>query len=183
MSISSERFQFLENKYGDVASWAIWDPNNRKDPTIIRRNVDDLNPSLVMVGLNISASLPNKWSNFHIGPKDGKLMQAFNTEPYRGAYMTDLIKYEIEANSANIMSLIRDGAIDPTKHAASFKEEMADVGANRETLFIVFGGLASNLFKKHLVQDFPRWISVRHYSDRVSAEAWAIETLSRISPI
>lgn len=181
MAVNRSDFQHLETKYGRFVSWAIWNPTNRKCPKIIDDKLARLNPSIVMIGLNVSANLENSWSNFHIGRNDGKLMYAFNDSDYRGAYMTDLIKEEVEPNSKKIMDRIRSGELDVKPHVSVFLEEMADIGANDNSLFIIFGGDASAQFRKHLGKKFPNRVFCRHYSDRVRTDRWAIETLEKLA--
>ena len=140
-----ERYDRLRKAYAGFASWAIWNPDERRDTAIIENCVEELHARAVMVGLNISAPLTVPWSNFHIGRNDGKLASAFNQGPYRGAYMTDLIKGEVEVSSATLMRRIRTEQIDLSRHIADFKTETKLIGATRESLFVLFGGDVSRL--------------------------------------
>lgn len=133
-----------------------------------------------MVGLNISAPLPLPWSNFRIGRNDRKLIHAFNEGCFRGAYMTDLIKGEVEVNSANIQKRIRSGDLDINRHISDFVTEMKDIGATESPFFILFGGLVSELFTKYLAGDYPLYVSCQHYAVYGSSETWASETLERL---
>lgn len=173
-------FEKLRAKYGRYASWAIWNPLDRKDVSVIDENLSDLHARTVMVGLNISAALTVPWSNFHIGRNDRKLEHAFNRGPFRGSYMTDLIKNEIEVNSGNLMGRIRRNEIDIHRHVSSFQKEIFDIGADESSQFILFGGHVSDLFRKYLGKGYPKHISVRHYAVYGSAESWAHDTLNII---
>ena len=131
MSLAPHELKALEDKYGHYASWAIWNPDAsiKMDTEVIATHIEQLHTSVVMVGLNISNALPQPWSNFHFGLHDRKLNYAFNQSPYRGAYMTDIIKGEIDAKSSNIKAKIKSGEIDIAKHVSLFKTEMEDVEA------------------------------------------------------
>jgi len=140
MEFTSVSFGSLANKYGGHASWAVWNSDALRDTDVISKNLHCLKTSVIMVGLNISANLPRHWSNFHGGRHDRKLMYAFNDSPYRGAYMTDIIKGEIEAKSGKLKRRIKRRDVDLQKHVSTFRCEMNDLGVNRQALFILFGG-------------------------------------------
>ena len=133
-------FTQLETKYAQHASWAIWNSRDLDDTTVIRENLPDLKTSVVMVALNISRELPGPWRNFHSRDHARKLMYAFNQSPYRGAYMTDIIKDYVEPNSARLRKQLLSGQLDAASALQIFREEMKDLGANDHTLFILFGG-------------------------------------------
>ena len=59
--------------------------------------------------------------------------------------------------------------------------EMNDIGATKNSFFILFGGLVSDLFKKYLVDSFPHYVSCQHYAVYGSSETWASETLERLA--
>lgn len=183
MVFSNAQYESLARKYGDVASWAIWDQKDRKNPQVIEINIETLHSSIIMVGLNISAPTPVRWSNFHIGRNDGKLSKAFDKNPFRGSYMTDLIKKEVCASSADLMQRIRRTDINLQKHISEFRIEMNDLGATDRTLFVLFGNDVANLFKENLGRLFPKNVLCRHYAYRISGDKWAAETLNRIKPL
>ena len=132
----------------------------------IEDNIISLHSSVVMVGLNISKPLEHLWSNFHFGRHDVKLMYAFNNSLFKGSYMTDIIKNEVDANSSNIRSKLKNKEIKIEDHVSYFLEEMNDVGANKNSLFLVFGDLAYSLFSKHFSKHFPLALKCKHYSAR-----------------
>ncbi len=180
MAISLEHFEELEKKYGGFSSWAIWNPNDPRDASIMRENLGDLKPWIVMVGLNVSAPLPYPWANFRIGRNDRKLIHAFNQGPYRGAYMTDIVKGEVEVRSDNIKKRIKSGELDIQKHIEAFEIEMSNIGADRRTHFILFGGLVDEIFTRYLSSRFPLHLSCQHYAVYGSSESWAKNTLIKI---
>jgi hypothetical protein len=157
-------FETIERKYAAYASWAVWNPADLLDSSVIRENLGDLKTSVVMVALNISRALPADWRNFHSRDHARKLMLAFNASPYRGAYMTDLIKNESDPDSGRLSQRIQDGAIDVQHHLATFREEMRDIGATDRTLFVLFGQPVTRLFRKHLALIYPNNVSCVHYS-------------------
>ncbi|MBK8467050.1 MAG: hypothetical protein IPL32_14610 [Chloracidobacterium sp.] len=176
MAIDLNTFEKLGKKYGDVGSWAIWNPSNAKDTGIIAENMLTLKPSIVMGGLNISAFRSETWSNFRGGKNDRKLIYAFNDSPYRGAYMTDLIKGEIEPKSYKLIQMLRSDPVKTRKHIEVFRDEMSDIGADSQSLFILFGGYVSNLFAEHLGQNFANSVSVPHYARHGTDLDWLEDT-------
>jgi hypothetical protein len=127
-------------------------------------HLDTLKTSVVVIGLNVSRAVANRWLNFHSRDHARKLMFAFNNSPYRGAYMTDLIKGEIEANSGRMSARIRNGKVDIQKHINTFRAEMHDVGVQQYDLFILFGADVTNVFTTHLARIYPNYVRCPHYS-------------------
>ena len=157
-------FEQLERKYAQHAAGRFGMATIWTDTNVIRQNLQDLKTSVVMVALNISAALPSQWRNFHSRDHARKLMYAFNQSPYRGAYMTDLIKAYVEPSSARLQKQLSSGHVNLASHVKSFHEEMKDLGANDHTLFILFGGQVTKLFNTHLAETYPNRISCPHYS-------------------
>ena len=157
-------FESLERKYAQHASWAIWNSKDPEDTTVIRENLEDLKTSVVMVALNISRALSGQWQNFHSRDHARKLMYAFNQSPYRGAYMTDLIKGYVEPRSAQLRKQLSDGRLRLSSHLETFGNEMNDLGANNRTLFILFGGEVTKLFNTYLAGKYPNHVGCPHYS-------------------
>jgi len=91
-------------------------------------------------------------------------MFAFNESPYRGAYMTDVIKGEVEAKAGNLLARIRTGTVAVAKHVDTFRAEMHDVGVREHALFILFGKDAADLFRSHLAGIYPNHVKCPHYS-------------------
>lgn len=164
MGVTQSLFDDLAEKYSMYSSWAIWSPANPADARIIAKHLDSLNTSVVMVGLNVAGQLRSPWQNFHGGSHDCKLIYAFNDSPYRGAYMTDIIKGEIETSSGRLLARIRDGSIAVGRHINTFRTEMQEVGVHEHALFILFGGNVTHFFKDHLARFYPNHVSCAHYS-------------------
>src|SRR6266581_1698174 len=106
MIVTQSNFDTLAERYGMFSSWAIWNPYDPADSQIIADHLNSLKTSVVLTGLNVSARVRTHWQNFHGCPHDRKLMFAFNHSPYRGAYMPDIIKGEIEASSHELLARI-----------------------------------------------------------------------------
>ncbi len=175
-----EEYQHLKVKYGNVASWAIWNENNHKDTLIIEENIGLLNSRYVGVALNISNPV-KEWSNFR-GTHCRKLEQAFNKTSIRGFYLTDVLKNIVEKNSSVILKKIKSNEIKIESHIASFIEEMKDVKITEETIFLTFGYLANELFTKHLKQIYPnnKVIKLKHYSARGTDKEWVKLAIEKI---
>ena len=165
MALKQGLLDELAVKYGMFSSWAIWNPANPADARIVTEHQGCLKASIVMVGLNISGPIPNTWQNFHSADHARKLMFAFNDSPYRGAYMTDIIKGEVESKSGRLMARLRNGSIDVQKHIDTFRTEMCDLGAHEHSLFILFGKDVAQFFANHLAAIYPNHVSCAHYSN------------------
>ena len=172
----------IKNKYGDVASWAVWkSPDN--DNLATNMDIDDLfdierNPELlkqlqnniIMVGYNFSRQTDDfpKFHNFHSFKGDNvnhttlrnasKIRYAFKGTPYWGAYMTDIIKNHPESKSKNVdlSNLDEDFRI--------FRDELETLQADNPVI-IAFGSKVYTLLKNHLKpQEYSRLIRVTHYA-------------------
>lgn len=160
--MDESKLQVLADKYGFTSSWAIWNPDDISDLSVIESNHLKLFMNVVMVGLNVSADIKEPWQNFHMGPNDRKLIKAFNDTSYRGAYMTDLIKDHTEANSGK---LLKDLTEDQLKNNFKrFYEEMDVLGADKSTLFILFGNQVKELFLREPIFHFNNIVCCMHYA-------------------
>src|SRR6202022_3052299 len=109
-------------KYGHYASWAIWADGTDKpkdnvgDLRLFESSEDyallnQLNPNVVLVGLNISRRIQSALGNFHDGrpsSMDYKIRYALKGTVLWGAYMTDIIKDFEQKASGKVMSYLRD---------------------------------------------------------------------------
>jgi hypothetical protein len=181
--ISANKLNEIGERYGEYSSWAIWNPDDIRDTSLIEQNRQELRTDIVMVGLNVSKdiSVLGSWANFHAGPNDRWLRFAFNDSRFRGAYLTDILKGEIDVSSSNVMAGIRAGLIDIDQHIVQFRHEMSDVGANVETLFVVFGKGAQSLFGSYLQALYPKIVFCEHFASTHRAKAtWRSETLTAL---
>ena len=184
MGFDQSKFDELAAKYGWCSSWAVWDPAYPEDAAIIANHVAELKTSVVLVALNISREIRNDWQNFHghLGEHARKLMYAFNESPYRGAYMTDLIKGEVEPNADRLMAKVRSGKIDLCKHVNAFNAEMSHVGVHKHSLFILFGDKVEKLFRlADLHTVYLNHVRCTHYSyTGYTDPEWVEETWSKL---
>jgi len=174
--ITDQKLKNIANYYGKFASWAVWDKSNPKVLSFIERSITKLHTNVVIVGLNISQELSSNWLNYHTEGHDRKLRYAFNESPYFGAYMTDIIK-KVEVRSQKIKHEIKFGIIPIHDHINDFRKEMKFVGADQDTLFILLGKDASDIFQKELDAEFPNNVSCYHCSYyRLTDAAWVENT-------
>lgn len=170
----------VKSRYGRYASWAIWNPNDVSDTSIIEKHISDLNPNIVMIGLNVSGSIDRDWRNFHSnhrGSSDRKLMKVFNNSVYRGAYMTDFIKDVITPKSILVRKYLKKPLIN--KYIDEFESELECIETNNP-LIIVFGAdkneftkVFKEIFeKKYIVKNIP------HYSSWGTDKEWAEKALA-----
>ena len=125
--ISIDEFNSQKEKYGHQSSWAIWAaPGKRPKDNVgnlkifetdnINHHLDELNPHIVFVGLNISRKIMEPLGNFH-DPRpqsmDYKIRYALADSPYWGAYMTDVIKDFEQKVAGNVMKyLVKNQAFE-----------------------------------------------------------------------
>jgi len=171
----------LKEKYGSVASWALWNDDNEKDTSIIEENIGLLHSRFVGIGLNISKPV-STWSNFRGGKHDRKLRKTFNKGRLKGFYLTDFLKNVVEKNSTVIEQKIKNQELQLDSHISFFLEEMKDVKINDETEFIIFGKQTFTLFNKYLKPLFPKnnIILLKHYSARGTDKEWIKSTLEEM---
>jgi hypothetical protein len=174
MGLTPRVFHKLKAKYGKHSSWAIWNHDKPEDTEVIKPNLNCLNISVVLVALNISKRIPTNWQNFHGRDHARKLMYAFNKSPYRGAYMTDLIK-EVEVDSGMLWARIKNRPDYVDEQIAKFRHEMDDVGVQKHALFILFGKQAAKIFENRLADVYPNHVRCPHYSRRGTDAQWVDE--------
>ena len=104
----------LKEEY-PTSSWALWSSDFPKDGCIeedstefyefVKRNRDQLRPSIVLLSLNPSTQLPSDYQNFHsTDPKhrNDQFRDLVEDADLEGAYMTDLVERVVEADSGNV---------------------------------------------------------------------------------
>ena len=179
--ISESKFLEIRNKYGEFASWAIWNTDNESDTKIFDQNIQKLHTNWVLIGLNISKPV-RIWGNFRGGKHDRKIKYAFSNTSIFGAYMTDLIKKsEISANK--ILKGIETGDIDLSIQIITFVEELKCVGVNENTKFIIFGATARTVYDEYYAKYFPsnKVYYLKHYSGRGTDKDWVENIWNRLS--
>lgn len=175
-------FSEIKTKYGHYASWAIWPevgltPKSNMgdlsifDPEKNKELFKQLNPNVVMVGLNISAPIDRPFGNFHSHDtkfNDYKVRYAFKGTPHYGAYMTDIIKDFEQKISGQVMKYLRANPEFENLNIRAFEQELKDIGANDPTL-IAFGGDVHQILQRHFKDQY-RIVKIPHYSHYLSKE-------------
>lgn len=177
MSIRKQ-YELLAKKYGQYASWAIWDEKDESDPKIIQSHIKDLNSKYVFIALNASGDFRREgpWANFRGGKHDRKLKFACNDTALRGSYLTDLFKGVKEADSKEVQKHLTDEFMKQS--VSQFCEEMLDIGATKNTVYIVLGTPTSVLgksFKAHFLVPLAskNVVYYNHYSNyRLTDKEW-----------
>ena len=179
-----EKFKFIKDKYGPVASWAVWKEvgetpkSNMGDLNILdpQQNpnlLSQLKPDVVFVGLNTSRNINDSppFSNFHPNystAQDYKTRFALKGTELWGGYMTDIIKDYPELHGQKVMSFLRDKPDVEKKNIETFREELKDLGAENRTI-IAFGGDVYSILKRNLQNEFIIF-KVTHYSAYINEQ-------------
>lgn len=181
--IAKEKFELIKEKYGYVASWAVWvDADEKPKSNIgdlgvfdINKNphlLEQLKPEVVMVGLNFARTVEKKiFGNFHDPSpygQDYKIRYAFQNTKYYGAYMTDIIKDLVLLEAGNVVSHLKNNPEFEKQNIELFRKELADLGAVNP-LLIAFGNDAFNVLNKYFTDTY-EIIKVPHYSNHISKE-------------
>ena len=195
--ISKDIYLKMMNKYGDVASWAVWAEEGLKpksnmgdisifdlqyNPTLL----DALTNNVVMIALNFSRPLvPVKpFMNFHDSnpsANDFKIRFAFRGTPYWGAYMTDVIKNEVEVDSKQLKKILKENPELVQKNISSLRGELSDLGSARP-IILAFGLKTYDLLKENLCEtEYSYLVKLTHYSHFIGHENYKINVLSQIA--
>ena len=184
-----ERFNRIKEKHQYYASWAVWAEGEMPmhnvgdlsvlDPTFNKQLLEQLNPNIVLVALNIAAAdIEEPWGNFHSGwhhAQDYKIRHAMRDTPLWGAYMTDIIKNHPELVAANVQAYLAQNPDVERKHVQNFKQELKDIGA-RQPKLIAFGNVVHNILTRNLGNDFEIF-KINHYSHFISRDAYRSQVL------
>lgn len=135
--MNKKKYLQIKERYYLDSSWAIWDETNIRNVGVIEKHLTDLNPHVILVGLNPARKedIDQSWKNFHVGRNDYRLMRAFNRSDFRGAYMTDFVKgvHTPQANDIRL-ELIGDRL---EYHLNEFKKELELLG-NKNYFILLF---------------------------------------------
>ena len=196
MSISRDRFDELQQLWGDHASWAVWQLNSPEerpkahvgdrtvlDPAANPDLLDVLTSEVIMIGLNASSRSGGgqAWANFHDASPDAndfKLRFAAQGTSFWGAYMTDALVDFPETDSALVASYIKSNPVKVTSQLDRLDEEILSVGAT-DPVLVALGGLAFDLVR-HRFEAKYRVVKVTHYAHFVSKEALREEMVTVI---
>jgi hypothetical protein len=182
--ITREKFNFIKEKYGLYASWAIWVHEDEKpksnmgdltvlDPEINKNLLSELNPNVVLVALNFSkGSIKEPFGNFHSNrgtATDYKTRYALRDSPYWGGYMTDIIKDYSEKESGKLVKYLKTKKSFEQGNAEFFRQEMKDIGAEKPTL-VAFGNAVYDILKRNLPEF--KIVKIPHYAHHMSKEKY-----------
>jgi len=184
--ITKEKFYSVKEKYGRVASWAIWahedeEPKSNMgdltvlDPEINKNLLSELNPNVVLVALNFSENVDHKpFENFHAGGKfqDYKTRYAIRDSPYWGGYMTDIIKNRPEKKSKELVKYLETHPDEVQSNVESFRQELRDIGAEKPKL-VAFGRAVYDILKRNLPEF--EIVKITHYAHFMSKEKYREE--------
>ena len=177
VTFNKTEYARLKNLYGKCSSWAVWNPEQQADASIIKDYLDKLHTRYVFCGLNISKPLSGvSWQNFHGGKHDRKLMQACNITELRGSYLTDIFKYVPTGTAKELRKHLKKKENNHliAENVEDFIEEMANLKANSGTTFILLGNDVERYFNAHFKSKmkYHDVIKYRHYASRGTDEAW-----------
>ena len=192
MAISENIFEYVRDRYGLFASWAVWpEPgikpkSNMEDlsifePPRLKKTLEALHNDYVLVALNISTiEIKTPLSNFH--GQNGEVYKAryaLSDTPLWGSYMTDILKDFPEPDSSKVEKVIKNDPSLIIPHLNFFREEMSMLG-NKDTTLVAFGGLVYSILSDHLSAEFSV-AKIDHYAVRLSKEKYRKKVLAQIA--
>jgi len=177
-----DQYLKIAKKYGHYASWALWSDAGEKPKSNIgdismfdiSKNpniLEQLNPNIIMCGLNISRKIEYTFGNFHDGrpqAQDYKIRYAFKNSKYNGAYMTDIIKDFEHVVSGTVITYLKNNSAFVKQNLAIFEQELMDL-KSVNPLVIAFGNHAFNILEKHFKKKY-HIVRLPHYSMHISKE-------------
>jgi hypothetical protein len=169
-----DKYIEIKEKYGNESSWAIWsemldtNTSNMSDISFFDdKNIyKELNPQIIMVGLNISEPLSGKsFSNFH-GKGGGayKLRYGLKDTPCWGAYLTDIIKNFPEPDSNKVLKHLKENPDFLEENINLFRDELSDLGSVNPRVY-AFGDAAFKILDDIPEKEFTL-TKLIHYSYR-----------------
>ena len=188
--LTAERFNLIRKEYGYWASWAVWaeegdtPKSNIGDLAVfdVESNpavLDELNPNIILVGLNISrGSIKNPLGNFHDRRKeamDYKIRFALKDTPFWGAYMTDVIKDFNQKESGKVAQYLRKNRSFEKTNIDILMNEINALGVTNPTI-VAFGNEAHSILLRNLKDEY-QVIKLSHYSAYASKETYRQEVL------
>ena len=182
--ITKEKFDFIKEKYGQHASWAIWakqgdTPKSNMgdmsvlDPEVNNNLLSELNPNIVLVALNFSEDITHEpWENFHKyrpHATDFRTRYALRDTPLCGAYMTDILKDYPEKDSKKVDLHLKNHPELEQQNITRFHQEIMDIGATNPH-FIAFGDIVYKILKRNM-SEF-KIVKIPHYAHRIAKEKY-----------
>ncbi|SHM08659.1 hypothetical protein SAMN05720467_0529 [Fibrobacter sp. UWB7] len=186
MSISMEKYQLLKEKFGSLASWALWDkasgnPKSRENVGSMEWASDEaalikkIKTKFVFVAFNGSSQHNGKngheqkisWSNFHSGYKygrDHKLRYAVLGSAAEGAYITDLIKNDKSKTAKERVNKYKENRALLEKHIDTLKREIELLCGKKKPCLIALGRDTENFLRQSLEKEGYKIFFLSHYS-------------------
>jgi len=184
--ITREKFDFILEKYGHWASWAVWaeqESNKPKsnlgdltilDPQKNKSLLEQINPNVVIVALNFSdGAVKFPLGNFHDNNPVGtvfKLRYALKNTPLWGGYLTDIIKDYDQKESGKVVSYLSSNKSIVRKNVEIFREELKDLGSERPVIFAL-GDAVYEILKSNLGEEY-EILKAPHYARFISKEKY-----------
>jgi len=182
-----DRFNLIRKRYGKLASWATWSPQNDLedarsgigdlsifDPQNSKNVIRDLHTDFVLVALNVSHEDEgvSDWRNFHSNyhrNTDYKLRRMLSGTKLWGAYITDIFKNFPEPNSRLVLKYCKEHPDELSSQVETFRDEM-ELVCSGQTVLIAFGDivfkiLSDNLSKEFVVHKIPHYASMKTVAD------------------
>lgn len=193
--IEKNIYESLKEKYGHVASWAVWRrtsgaaKSNMKDVSMFESEdiLEVLNPNYVFVGLNGSGvhddymDMSRPWHNFHSSNPSGhdfKLCYALMDTPYWGSYITDAIKGLPEVDSGKVVAYLKSHPEMINKNMEILRREIEMLGDH--PIIVAMGGKSYELVSKYLGKQFTVK-KITHYSFTIGKENYREHVLKVLS--
>ena len=199
--ILGNTYNYLKDKYGNVASWAIWSPANStskksntesldvfQDPDLL----DKLNAKYVFVALNAANHNCQKnpdWSFFHSSYRyqnDYKIRTATQGTRFEGSYITDIIKYHVETDSKKVMAAIKSDPSLLTKNLTYMQDELdalQNSNSEKKPVLIALGNDVYRLLMKHFHKKGYEVVKVKHYAGYFSDDYYKAHFTSVLAHI
>ena len=184
--ITREKFDFILEKYGHWASWAVWaeqESNKPKsnlgdltilDPQKNKSLLEQINPNVVIVALNFSdGAVKFPLGNFHDNNPVGtafKLRYALKNTPLWGGYLTDIIKDYDQKESGKVVSYLSSNKSIVRKNVEIFREELKDLGSERP-IIMALGNAVYEILKSNLGEEY-EILKVPHYASYINKEKY-----------
>ncbi|AMV60405.1 Hypothetical protein ADU72_0972 [Pediococcus damnosus] len=205
--IKDEAYFTLKKEYAKYGSWALWNvsdvtktihtPDCSIDPVNLQlKDADYRHKNLtnngIILGLNWSergACSTDDWANFHDVTKNSRdfnIVKMILNTPFKGSYMTDIIKNHLETNGSDVAQASKrpENAEKLSKNAKLLQGELDLI---RPNYLIVFGKAAEKVLKLMMDRDLldikaAKIVELDHYSAALSAEkiSAAVEKLQKL---
>jgi hypothetical protein len=197
--ISEQLYNDIAEKYGKVASWALWaEAGDKAKSNISDMDVFDLQKNsstlemlradIVMVALNFAreVEMSEPFLNFHDSNPHGqdyKIRFAFERTDFYGAYMTDIITDFPMLSSKDVLKHLKENPHEIREQINSFRDELKFIGSYKP-IILAFGKDAFNILNKNMDKsEYSELIAITHYSHQISKENYRIDTHKKLGII